>query len=258
MPLVGRQITFGKCPVTVAFDYDGNTQVIWCGKWTCPHCQQTLAAKWAVRARQAFKPDQDGVIAELWFLTLTLGPFYRKPEQGFAALPHLWDRVRQDYRRKHGDFLYMAFVEGQPERGGTPHFHILTDAPPPIPPGKRKLITKHALHDWAMARGFGFETELELVTSKKATEYVAKYASKQHPAIPKGFRRVRCSRAWPPLPDLDPHLVIMPHPGETVSRYCSRVSAHTGIMFSALRQAYEQMFTEPLTDVEHSATLPVA
>jgi hypothetical protein len=57
------------------------------------------------------------------------------------------------------------------------------------------------LQDLAFYSGFGYEATEELVASWKAAWYVAKYASKTDPAIPRNFRRCRSSRDWTKLPE---------------------------------------------------------
>ena len=125
-----------------------------------------------------------------------MGANYRTAQQGFVAIPGLWDRVRKRVRRNGARFSYCAFVEGQPNRSYMPHFHVVTlDACP------------YRIKDFAVHCGFGFQAVEERITDDQAAHYVAKYASKQSPSTPKGFRRVRASQdvaelpegTWPPL-----------------------------------------------------------
>lgn len=188
------------CPVSVAFDMAGRTKLLYCGQWTCPKCAVKLARKWAAIIKYHVKTDQFlrngdewGGKQKYWFITFTLPGRVSNVKHGFAMLPRLWDGLRKKFYRKYAYWRYLAFVEGQPKRGGMPHFHIISDVPIPVWPNKNGVITKRMVHDFAYKSGFGFQAEQETINSSKAAAYVAKYASKQHPAIPKNFRRVRPS-----------------------------------------------------------------
>lgn len=217
-----------KCPVCVAFDEQGHALLLYCKRWTCPHCARVLAQRWAKRALAAFVVHPDGKMPEQWFLTLTLSSYYATTEQGFVGLPKLWDKTRKAFQRSMANWQYLAFVEGQPQRGDMPHFHILSAELPPAELGKHRKITKRTLHDWAVGLGWGFEVKLELVDGNLAAFYVAKYASKQSPKTPRGFRRVRCSRDWPKPPDDLVFPVIVRKKGEYRHDYLSRVAVVTG------------------------------
>lgn len=213
------------CPVSIAFDRNAVVQPIFCGRWSCPTCQKRLANKWALRAKLGLSTSETDPNPEMWFLTLTLGSFYRSATQGFEALPGLWDTTRKNFQRTYGDWMYMAFVEGQPQRGNMPHFHILTDHEPPAKRGRKGYVTKHNLHDWAVAFGWGFECDLVLVNGDDAAGYVAKYASKQSSSTPKRFRRVRCSRNWPQLPKDPNYAYLVPSKNEDIANFIDRVSS---------------------------------
>ncbi len=182
------------------------------------------ADHWAARANRWFEVQEDGRTEELWFMTLTLARRFHTAEQGFSALPTLWDSTRKAYQRYYGKFTYIAFVEGQPLRSYMPHFHILTTTEPPTQRGKKGYVTKHALHDFAIAYGWGFEADLQIVNSAEAALYVAKYASKQSPATPKGFRRVRVSQDWPALEPKSGGQWIVPAKDEDIAHFMVRVA----------------------------------
>lgn len=188
-----------------------------------------LAGKWAKRAELGRVPAPTDPNPEFWFLTLTLPSVYADAEQGFKALPVLWDTTRKSYQRFYETWMYMAFVEGQPNRGNMPHFHVLSDVVPPIKPGKKGYVTKHGLHDWAVALGWGFMADLQIVSNSGGAAYVAKYASKQAPNAPKGFRRVRCSQSWPKLPDLGGNAWLVPSKNEEIDQFIIRVSETVNI-----------------------------
>jgi hypothetical protein len=229
-----------KCPVSIAFNLEAEPILLYCKRWSCPHCARTLAQRWAKRARAVYTVHPDGVIPDQWFLTLTLSSYYRTADQGFVALPKLWDKTRKAFQRSFKKWQYLAFVEGQPERDDMPHFHILCAEKPPAKLGKNGTITKHTLHDWAIGLGWGFEVELKPVDSAGAALYVAKYASKQSPVTPAGFRRVRCSRDWPQGP-ADPIMpIIRRNKGETLGIYVNRVANRTGHTISDVLSNYMQ------------------
>lgn len=143
---------------------------------------------------------------------------YQGPDAGYAVLPRLWDALRKQIQRRGKGFSYIAFVEGQPKRGDMPHFHVICN----VKPWKR-------VKDIAWYAGFGYQAKAVVVNGPKAASYVAKYATKQNPATPKGFRRVRTSRDIKPLPAFESDGLIVPHKTETNVAYVLRVSSITGI-----------------------------
>lgn len=196
-----------------------------CGQWSCPKCAKHLARMWAWRAKLQVNSSDKGVY---WFWTLTLRGKYKTPEQGFKALPKLWDTFRKIIQRsirekKLGRWTYLAFVEGQPKRQYMPHFHILSSHKSP-----------RRLKDVAMQAGFGFEAKEKVVDGPKAMSYVAKYASKQSQATPKKFRRVRASRDWAKLPPFDGDPLFVKAKDETLANYLLRVNEATGIDMDTL------------------------
>lgn len=146
-----------------------------------------------------------------------MGRKYTTAAQAYADLPKLWDRFRKYIKRYYaGTWEYVAFVEGQPKRVDMPHFHIISLVKSP----KR-------LKDLAVWSGFGHQAYEKKVTSDKAAWYVAKYASKQSPSCPKGFRRVRASVGWTKLPEKDGASLIVQAKAETLQNYLQRVSEET-------------------------------
>lgn len=123
-----------------------------------------------------------------------------------------------------GKWEYCAFVEGQPKRGGMPHFHIISLIKAP----KR-------LKDMAMQAGFGHQAKEAVVTSDGAAGYVAKYASKSDEAMPRDFRRVRTSRGWAKLPEYHGMPLIVKARKEFLSEYLLRVSDITGVDLETLQ-----------------------
>lgn len=99
-----------------------------------------------------------------------------------------------------------------------PHFHVITN----IAPWKR-------VKDIAVYAGFGYQATATEVNGPKAASYVAKYATKQNPDTPKGFRRVRTSKDIKPLPDRATIGLIVPRKQESTVEYVLRVASITGI-----------------------------
>lgn len=154
-----------------------------------------------------------------YFWTFTLGRKYKTAEQGFEALPKLWDRLRKFIQRRvKGPWEYCAFVEGQPKRGHMPHFHVISLTKSP----KR-------IKDVAVWNGFGHEACEDRITSGKAASYVSKYASKQSPVTPKSFRRVRASRGWAKLPERDATVIYVQAQKESLQDYLARVASETSV-----------------------------
>lgn len=218
-----------KCPSTVAFNSMGNTTYIFCGTWACPRCRSRIAGRWAKRTELGLASFAETGEGDAWFLTLTLGSLYRTPQEGYAAIPRLWDTTRKAYQRYYGSFTYLAFVEGQAKRGGMPHFHIVTPVEPPTKRGRLGYVTRRGVHDFAVAYGWGYQAKLELVTGSQAAVYVSKYTSKGDPSMPRNFRRVRASRDFPKLPDLDGLRLLVPSRGEDIDHFIDRVSFETGV-----------------------------
>jgi len=227
-----------SCPVTYGFDHSLNGRIIFCGGWRCSNCAKRLAGKWAKRAELGLLELSEGSGHEAWFLTLTLGARYKTPHDGFVAIPRLWDTTRKAFQRWYGAFTYLAAVEGQRQRDAMPHFHILTTVEPPWPRGKRGYVTKHGVHDFAVAYGWGHQAELEIVSNAQAAVYIAKYASKGDPAMPRNFRRMRVSADWPALPDMAGSPLLVPARDEDIAHYIARVADETGSPPEEVYSAY--------------------
>lgn len=198
-----------------AFNTDGALIAVRCGSWYCPKCMKTNSLQWSWRVRLHMGKRH----GPAYFWTLTMGRKYKTAAQAYAALPGLWDRFRKYIARLHpGTWEYVAFVEGQPHRVDMPHFHIISLIKAP----KR-------LKDIAVWSGFGYQADEKRVTGDKAAWYVAKYASKQSPSCPRGFRRVRASRGWTKLPEKGGPGLIVQAQKETLQAYFLRVADETGI-----------------------------
>lgn len=216
-----------RCPVKIAFTTKATVAPIYCGQWSCTRCRSKLARKWAAVAVLGIKT----LPGKSRFWTLTMLPRYKSTTEAYKMLPKLWDALRKDMQRLYKRWDYLAFVEGQPERGDMPHFHIISMQPIPE---KYPRIKEFAVH-----HGFGYQADDKPVTHRKAAAYVAKYASKGTPGIPKHFQRVRPSKQWPKLPDSDEFdAYIVQQLSELYIDYIERVSNLTGIDHDTLNDRY--------------------
>jgi hypothetical protein len=138
-------------------------------------------------------------------------------------------------QRSTGKWSYLAFVECHPQRLSIPHFHALSLTAAPVV-GKHK---SDPLKDLAFQSGFGFMATEELVNTWKAAYYVAKYASKHDPTIPRNFRRCRCSRDWAKLPEIDLPAYLVKSRNEHLSDFVVRVSDVTGVDIDKIYGRYK-------------------
>lgn len=234
-----------KCIVLHAFNQEGKVKAISCGLWKCPVCQKNLARLWAKRAYiQVARSDE-----KYYFITFTMGSDYFEPKTAFAELPKLWNTLRMAIQRFYGKSVkwsYLAFVEGQPKRVNMPHFHIISNMKMP---DKHLVWNKKAngwverkwrIKDFAVAYGFGHQAEQDELNGDKAYEYVAKYASKGSPDMPKNFRRCRPSKDWARLPELEGDTLYVKAKKENLTDYFMRVSDETGIDTDDLWDRWKQ------------------
>lgn len=227
-----------KCPTGVAFTAAGGRAVpLRCGSWNCPTCARINARRWAIIARYGV----DHLPPPTYFWTLTLPSAIRSRPRAFEKLPTLWDVFRKRIQRHTNAWLYIAFVEGQPQRGYMPHFHILSSVKSYI-----------RLKDIAAEVGFGFQAKEIVINSEGAAQYVAKYASKQGQPAPKGFRRVRASRNWPKPPDNESEPYIVKAGKETVFGFLSRVAMRTHRDIGELYEDYTLALGNPIDPDEWS------
>lgn len=233
--------TTRKCPTLVGFNHEGHCKIIYCGQWSCKHCSKVLARRWANRIRNHITETtrKDGV--QWYMLTLTLGSGYKSPELAFTKLKKLWNRLRMAISRAIKiRWQYCAFVEGQPHRQSMPHFHIILNVIPPACIGKKGQVTQHATHNFANRLGWGFEADFGTVTDEKAAWYVAKYVSKGAHIIPRGFRRVRVSRAWLPFVRDPLKRLMVRRKSEALQDYLLRVEDWTNKSIDDLKSEYIQ------------------
>lgn len=229
-----------KCARILAFNQRGLVVGIPCGQWGCTHCAKHLARMWAWRVKlhcQAHPEQQP------YFWTLTLRGKYHTAEQGFKVLPRLWDAFRVSVQRQvHGvSWSYCAFVEGQPQRDYMPHFHIISMVKAP-----------RRLKDMAMEAGFGYQASETAVTTAKAASYCAKYASKISPAVPKGFRRVRCSQDWAKLPVYEAAPLLVKSRDEFLWQFLWRVSEISGVSLEDLEVRWQDANETKLSESDRT------
>lgn len=182
------------------------------------------ARLWAWRVRIHVKAHG----GEAYFWTLTLGSNYRRASDGFVALPRLWDRVRKAAPLPGKKLSYCAFVEGQPRRSYMPHFHVVSLTPSPC-----------RIKDLAVFCGFGYQAVEEKITDDQGAFYVAKYASKQSPFTPRGFRRVRTSKDWAKLPEWEGIALLARSRKQTLLEYLLVVEAVSGVSIDLLYDRWE-------------------
>lgn len=222
----------------VAFSSDAQAKLLYCGKWSCKICAKRNARMWSIHAYYGITAMGEKK-AKVHFWTLTMGSNYVKPSEAYKEFPRLWDATRKAIQRYHKEFTFIAFVEGQPHRSYMPHFHVLTFQS--IPEGYSKRTDPLMwIKDFGVHMGFGHQCEDAMVTSLRAAAYVTKYASKGCPEIPKGFRRVRCSRDWVKSPDKEYDPYYVRSVGERVEDYLMRVEEGTGVPIDTIAISYQK------------------
>lgn len=223
----------------VAFTKAGTAKLLYCGLWSCRICRKQNAQEWANDARHCIRhaPMKWG---KPRFWTLTLPSRFKSAAQGYEEIKRLWGNMRKALERDQGKFPYLAFVEGQPKRGGMPHFHIIIYAHVPKRYQRRREAEKN-IKDFAVHIGFGHQATDEKITSGKAANYVAKYVSKATPGMPKYFRRVRASQDWIRKPKPQKQQWLVRAIGESVEAYLLRVEAESNRSIDDLQADYSAM-----------------
>jgi hypothetical protein len=218
---------------------NGKIKAIRCGRWTCPDCAKWNAKQWAWRARIQLREDEH----EYYFWTLTLGRQYKNPQTAYKALPRLWGNLRKvverHYRKSTGiqdwKWTYLAFVEGQANRGGMPHFHILSRCKAPYDHAKGWKRIK----DFAAKNGFGHQADAGPCRRRKSA--ILRDQSTPARAIrqcPKKLRRCRPSQDWQKLPPYDVGKFLVPDKKESVSDFLLRVERITGADIDDLKDQW--------------------
>lgn len=214
------------CPISIAFSSEGKPVLLYCKSWKCKICRRKLAKDQARRAKYGVWQISQETGETCLFWTFTLGSDFVDLDTAYKALPRLWNTLRMQIERDQKKFLYFVCVEGQPQRISMPHLHALVFAHVPDVYDARTDPHEN-VKDFAVACGFGYYADEQLVTSEKAAFYIGKYASKELLDAPKFFRRIRTSQKWPKVPEPAHPPYIMRGRKENVDSYLARVEAMT-------------------------------
>lgn len=163
-----------------------------CKLWSCPICGQTNKARWTIRAYQGVKVLIERG-KEVDFLTLTSHERL-DPIGTIIVFKHAWDQLNKRIRRAVPNYSYLLVPEQH--KDGRLHAHLI----------ETSGLPKRWFKDNARECGLGYEVDVDTIRSPEGGAfYVAKYLGKQLEAQqwPKGFRHVRTSRDFPPLPALE-------------------------------------------------------
>ena len=134
-----------------------------CKSWSCPKCRLIKSRIVENYVREHFAGD------ELYMLTLTY--FHSGTvEDAWLRVGPSWNRLRSYVNSLGRSISYMRIVE--PHRtGGWPHMHVLI---------RGCVIDSKVLShvtDW----GFGWNCQVQKISSLSASSYVSKYLSKPWP-----------------------------------------------------------------------------
>lgn len=152
-----------------------------CKRWSCPRCGQG-------KARATERLITSGLGSDrLRFATLTM-PADVGNEAGFERVGHCFKLLRQRIKRRFGAFECIAVAELQPNRGAA-HLHVLI---------RGAYVPQRWLSQAAEASGFGPVTDIRRVHKGVARYMVKSLGPEQASHYPRGFHRVRWSRAWSP------------------------------------------------------------
>lgn len=228
------------CPYGIGFTVNGTIAPLWCGKWSCERCRVINAKLWAWRARL----HVDSSDSQAYFWTLTLRSTVRTPYQGYRELKRLWDNLRKTMQRRLSKdkkkWSYLAFVECHPARSKVPHFHVISMSNAPV-------LGSHVsqpLKDLAFMCGFGYIAKEEEIEGGKAAGYVAKYASKHDPSMPRNFHRCRASKDWAKIPELEQPSYLVRGKDESLTEFLLRVNTRSDVDIEVLYTRYEDALDE--------------
>lgn len=186
----GRDCPNGRVPYLVGVSAAQHRAVIFrpgCKMWSCPVCGTKKAWVWSFRANSGAHQLYDNGLP-LSFVTLT--PHERlSPGQSWWVMPRAWMKLQARLRRQVGHFAYFAVPELHKSR--KVHIHMLVTA----------KVTERWWKDNGRECGFGYQNDKREVHDLGGIiGYVMKYLTKGLSVtdMPKGTRRVRTSRDWPP------------------------------------------------------------
>lgn len=195
-----------------------------CDQWQCDYCRRIKSLRLAQRAVAGMAK----MIGQPAFWTLTLPGHMKSVSFAYKVLPTNWDNLRKRIQRTTAKLYYFAVVEGQRHRNGMPHFHILCDVR--LSSKKGDAAEERALKAHALKCGFGYQCDVKSVDGNGVLYYVAKYVSKADTNMPKGFRRVRTSQDWPPLPEFEASGTLLQWSmHETFEQWTNYLSQATGL-----------------------------
>ena len=177
-----------------------------CNSWTCPRCGET-------RAKREYRRMVHGCTElarehGLYFLTLTCRgrelSVKDSQENYLKWTNRLLSALRASARKDGKPWHYAQVTERQ--KRGHPHSHLITTFyPHDLTTGKR--LRSGWLKERVVSAGLGVQYDISKVRSAEAaSRYVAKYLFK--PSMfathwPKNWRRIRYSRSFPQLPELE-------------------------------------------------------
>ena len=195
-----------------------------CNSWTCPRCGE-------MRARQEYGRmvagcEQLTVNHDLYFITITTkggGLSVREAKERYYEWTNRFlTAIRKNAKKRDLDWYYVQVTEWQ--KRGHPHSHLITTYyPDDLRPGTRRkfytdaqgnrtweyvdVLLSDYLPDRTQSAGLGKIYDISKVKSASAAaRYVAKYLFKDtmfSHQYPKNWRRVRYSRSFPKLPELE-------------------------------------------------------
>lgn len=177
-----------------------------CNDWTCIRCG-------LIRAKREYGRMVHGCTLlsgghDLYFLTLTCRGRELSVKDSLAHYyewtNRLLDACRTRAKRDGKAWHYAQVTERQ--KRGHPHSHLITTFyPHDLTTGKRLRSTW--LKERVVSAGLGEQYDISLVRSAEAaSRYVAKYLFKSsmfETHWPKNWRRIRYSRSFPKLPELN-------------------------------------------------------
>jgi hypothetical protein len=188
-----------KSPYLVGLPKTGSSALVFksnCDEWECEECAAKKRSQWSARAILGCETIRsNGMDAK--FITVTSAEWYTSSAAAIANFPRAWNKLYCRLKRKNPALMYLLTIEFGAKTGHM-HAHFLTDA----------QQTERWYKNNARSSGMGYQAKVETVeTSGKAAAYVSKYIGKSlggH-ALPRKFRRVRCSQNWTPLVQLEAH-----------------------------------------------------
>jgi len=161
-----------------------------CGLWSCRVCGARNGKKWLARILDGMRQLGE---KSWYFITITAHEKWRGLESSLKNLRQGWKKLYNRMRRKYGINDYVKVWERH--KDGSLHLHVLI----------AKKIGKRWLKDNARQCGMGYQADSsQAKNGGQVAGYVAKYLLKSYNEgadMPKGLRRIECSRSFPKLPD---------------------------------------------------------